>query len=270
MRVTPEESTPPVVIFAGGVGSRLGEHTNTVPKPLVSVGNVPIIYRIMKSYSDFGFDRFVILGGYLFDALKQKIVLDAQGIGDVKVDFATGVIKNLSRGNFNPNWQVTLVNTGLNSETSLRLMLARSFLEDDRRFFLTYGDGLANLDFQAQLHHHIKSEKMATLTAVQTPSKYGHLHIKDGATVGGFAEKPIDDSSWINGGFFVMETKVLDHLEALGNAPLEEGLLPQLATRGELGAYLHKGFWKSMDTPKDKVEFDRLAFNGELPSGLNW
>lgn len=254
----------PVVIFAGGVGSRLGEHTATVPKPLVNVGGEPMLYRIMGLYSKFGFDEFLILGGYLFDVLRSRILTDARGLGNVEVNFGTGEAKSIGEVR-NPDWRVRLLDTGRESETGRRLALASHYLEGSESFFLTYGDGLSDVDFKNQLSEHLKSKKTATVTAVRSPSKYGHLELSEEDNVETFVEKPEDDGPWINGGFFVMQRKVFDHLDSNENEPLESGLLPKLASLGELNAYKHTGFWKSMDSPKDKAELDSLAGSRSLP-----
>lgn len=258
------EKQTPVVIFAGGVGSRLGEHTTTLPKPLVSVGGVPILYRIMDLYSAFGFNDFIILGGYLFDVLRSRLLLDSQGIGNVAIDFGSGKSKPI--GDFGSrSWKIQLIDTGANSETGRRLALAKPYLEGVDSFFLTYGDGLSDVNFDTQLSHHLASKKSATVTAVRSPSKYGHLEISETGEVTEFVEKPADDGPWINGGFFVMDRAVFQYLDVAANKPLEQELLPHLAASGELNAFTHTGFWKCMDSPKDKAELDALANSSSLP-----
>jgi len=258
------EKRTPVVIFAGGVGSRLGEHTTTLPKPLVSVGGIPMLYRIMDLYSGFGFNDFIILGGYLFDVMRSRLLLDSKGVGDVEIDFGSGSSKPIGElGDI--DWKVQLIDTGAKSETGRRLALAEPYLEDADSFFLTYGDGLSDINFEIQLSHHLASKKVATVTAVRSPSKYGHLEISETGDVTEFVEKPSDEGPWINGGFFVMQKKVFQHLDTEANKPLEQGLLPHLAATGELNAFTHSGFWKSMDSPKDKAELDALAESSGLP-----
>lgn len=258
----------PVVIFAGGVGSRLGEHTSTIPKPMVNVGGVPILYRIMASYRSHGFRRFVVLGGYLFEALKSRMLMDSYGVESLEIDFASGRIEASNLGN-QPDWKVTLLNTGIESETERRLAMAKEVLQPYSRFFLTYGDGLSDIDFREQLKAHESSGKLATVTAVRSPSKYGHLEIGKTGQVMSFVEKPAKSEDQINGGFFVMDAEVLALVSEGENIPLERGLLPKLAGKSQLNAYLHEGFWKCMDTPKDKVEFDELAKRGQLPGSLS-
>lgn len=254
----------PVVIFAGGIGSRLGEYTSTIPKPLVTVGGIPILYRIMQGYSKYGFDDFLILGGYLFDILRTRLLADAHGLGDLEINFETAEAKPIGDA-VNPKWNVRLIDTGAESETGRRLALARTHLQGSESFFLTYGDGISDINFEEQYARHKQSGKLATVTAVRSPSKYGHLEISSDGTVGKFVEKPTSDGPWINGGFFVMENSVFRFFDAESNDALEKGLLPALAGERELNSFAHEGFWKSMDSPKDKAELDALARDGQIP-----
>ena len=258
------KSEVPVVIFAGGLGSRLEGHSATVPKPLVSVGGVPILYRIMERYSAFGFNTFLILGGHLVDVLRSRLVGDSKGLGDVEIDFGAGSVRPLAK-EIRRDWHIKLVDTGEDSETGLRLAKASAYLEDSQTIFLTYGDGLSDIDFQLQLENHVASGKLATISAVKSPSKYGHIEISQDNQVSRFVEKPDFDGTWINGGFFVMQTSALKLLDHATNVPLETSLLPELARRGQLNAFCHTGFWRSMDTPKDKAALDVLAKLGHLP-----
>lgn len=258
------EKRTPVVILAGGVGSRLGEHTSMLPKPLVTVGGVPMLYRIMEIYSAFGFNDFIILGGYLFDVMRSRLLIDSQGMGNVAIDFGSGKCSPIGDSGAR-KWKLQLIDTGVDSETGRRLALARPYLEDVDSFFLTYGDGLSDINFETQLSQHLSSKKSATITAVRSPSKYGHIKISEAGAVTEFVEKPIDDGPWINGGFFVMNSTVFQHLDPAENKPLELGLLPHLAASGELNAFPHSGFWKCMDSPKDKAELDALADSSSLP-----
>ena len=259
-----EFQSTPVVIFAGGVGSRLGEHTATLPKPLVTVGGVPILYRIMEQYSRYGFNEFIVLGGYLFDVMRTRLLLDSMGMGDLQFDFSSRTVSPISESG-NRDWRVQLIDTGADSETGLRLSLAQKHLDSSGTFFLTYGDGLSDIDFKSQLKQHLSSNKIATVSAVRSPSKYGHLEISDSGEVTQFVEKPLDHGPWINGGFFVMQSEVFHHLSKDQNVPLEQGLLPNLARLRQLNAYEHSGFWKCMDSPKDKAELDALANSSSLP-----
>ena len=249
----------PVVILAGGLGTRLREETAFRPKPMVEVGGRPILWHIMKIYDHFGHRRFVLPVGYLGDMIKDYFLSYADRHADFTVDTFSG---ELQRHDSPPeSWSVTVVDTGLDTMTGGRVRRLRDHLPG--RFMLTYGDGVADVPLDRLLAFHESHGRLATVTAVRPPSRFGALGL-DGDSVVDFSEKPQAEGGWINGGFFIFERAVLDHL-ADDSTVLEREPLEALARDGQLMAYRHHGFWEPMDTERDRTNLVNLWAEGTAP-----
>ncbi|HLF77528.1 MAG TPA: glucose-1-phosphate cytidylyltransferase [Dehalococcoidia bacterium] len=242
-----------VVILAGGRGSRLGEETSFKPKPMVEIGGRPILWHIMKQYEAHGFDDFVVALGYRGDDIKQWMINQSSMRGDVTVDFRTNEV---TRHEGNPvNWSVSLVETGLNTMTGGRLQRLAPYIGQST-FMMTYGDGVSSLDIGKLLAFHRAHGRLATVTAVRPPARFGHLEFV-GDRVDDFSEKPQAGEGWINGGFYVLEPGVLDYLDG-DDTIWERDPLTRLASDGELMAFRHEGFWQCMDTMREKDLLEEL------------
>ncbi len=248
------------VILAGGFGTRLMEETESRPKPMVEIGGRPILWHIMKIYAAFGINEFVIPLGYKGQLIKQYFAEYHLLASDITIDLADDAVV-MHRRTAEP-WKVTLVDTGLETMTGGRLRRLRDHLPDAEPFCLTYGDGVAALDLRALAAFHGEHGRMATVTAVRPPSRFGALEIEDGQ-VRRFREKPIGDI-WINGGFFILSPKVLDLIDG-DDTVFEAKPLERLASLGELMAHKHEGFWQSMDTLRDKRQLEELWAKGQAP-----
>jgi glucose-1-phosphate cytidylyltransferase len=249
------------VILAGGLGTRLSEETSLKPKPMVEIGGKPILWHILKIYSHFGINEFIICCGYKGYLIKEYFANYFLHTSDVTFHMDDDNRMEVHQRKSEP-WKVTLVDTGEQSMTGGRLGRVRSHLNGES-FCFTYGDGLADVNVQELLAHHRREGAQATLTAVQPPGRYGALHMDD-HTVRHFQEKPDGDNAWINGGFFVLEPAVLDLIEG-DSCSWEADVLPKLATAGALSAYRHKGFWQPMDTLRDRTRLEELWAGGEAP-----
>jgi glucose-1-phosphate cytidylyltransferase len=249
-----------IALLAGGSGTRLAEETDVRPKPMVEIGGKPILWHIMMHYSRYGFDEFVIALGYKGEYIKKWVSDYATLWGDMSVSTDTGVISRHPASR--QNWQVDLVNTGMNSNTGGRIKRLQPWVKNER-FMLTWGDGLSNVDLDALLAFHESHGKLATLTTVRPPARFGHLDF-DGDRVVKFDEKPQASEGWINGAFFVLEPKVFDYIEG-DHTQFEHEPLQNLASDGELMAYRHDGFWQCMDTIRDKRLLERLWDSGSPP-----
>jgi glucose-1-phosphate cytidylyltransferase len=249
-----------VVILAGGLGTRLAPLTAVIPKPMVEIGGVPILGHIMRRYSKFGFNDFVIALGFKGEVIKRYIVDHGLLNGHVKVDFKTGQVESL--GDPEAAWEVELVDTGLEAQTGARLRKLRQCV--DGPFMLTYGDGLANVDISELLEFHREHGRLATLTAVRPLARFGHL-VCDGDRVRRFTEKSQADEGWINGGFFVFEPEVLDFIPDGESISLEIDVLGRLAREQQLMAYRHGRFWQCMDTERDRDVLQSLWDKGDAP-----
>lgn len=241
------------VILAGGLGTRLSEETVHKPKPMVEIGDRPILWHIMKIYSHFGINDFIICTGYKGYLIKEYFANYFLHTSDVSFDLLSNKIEVLKKGA--ENWRVTVIDTGTNSMTGGRLKRVHDYL-DDEPFFFTYGDGVGDVDINATLEHHIASARKATITAVQPPGRFGSLNI-EGEKITSFQDKPEGDGSWINGGFFVLEPSVLDYIES-DSTIWERSPLETLAREGQLSVYKHNGFWSPMDTMRDKIMLNEL------------
>ena len=244
-----------VGILAGGVGSRLSEETEVRPKPMVEIGGKPILWHIMKIYASQGFNDFVIALGYRGEQIKKYVLDYAHLQHDLTVSLRDGSIR-VHQGFEQDDWDVTLVDTKLDTWTGGRIKRLAPHLASDGTFFLTWGDGVADIDLHALLDFHRSHGKLATITAVRPPARFGHLEI-DGDVVTEFSEKPQTGEGWINGAFFVLEPKVIDYIEG-DHTAFEREPLEQLAKDGQLMAYRHEGFWQCMDTLRDKKLLDSL------------
>ena len=252
------------VILAGGYGTRISEESSVRPKPMVEIGGRPIIWHIMKLYEVHGITEFVVCCGYKGEMLKDYFTDYSVWESDLTVDLASGAIEYHRRAT--EQWQVTLVDTGLETMTGGRLARVRDHL-DGQTFCLTYGDGVADVDIAAAIEFHRETGARTTLTAVQPPGRFGALALApEQRFVDGFHEKPAGEGegAWVNGGFFVVEPDVLDVID--GDATVwEREPLERLARQGELAAYRHEGFWQPMDTLRDKMVLERLWDSGEAP-----
>lgn len=249
-----------VVILAGGFGTRFSEETALKPKPMIEIGDKPILWHIMKVYSHYGFNDFVICLGYKGYMIKEWFTNYSLHNSDVTFDLKKNSIK--AHNNGSEPWTVTLVDTGANSMTGGRIRRIKEYV-DNERFMLTYGDGLGDVDIPALIKFHKKQGKIATLTSVVPEGRFGVLSINKKNMVTKFSEKT-DNQSRINGGFFVLEPEVFDYIEG-DETIFEKGPLEKLASEGELSAYPHNGFWKPMDKLYDKKELEKLWESGSAP-----
>jgi len=250
----------PVVLLAGGLGTRLQEETTTRPKPMVEIGGRPILWHIMKHFAHFGQDDFYVACGYMGDFIKNYFLNQYNLAGDLTLDFGRNMVHRAETEV--ESWKVNLIDTGLNTMTGGRLLRLRSFL-DRGTFILTYGDGVSDVDVTQLLDFHHSHGKMATVTAVRPPARFGGL-VMDGDSVSRFTEKPVSGEGWINGGFLVFEPQIFDFLES-DNCSLEANALERVAEIGQLCAYRHDGFWQCMDTLRDKTYLQDLWDRGEAP-----
>jgi glucose-1-phosphate cytidylyltransferase len=254
------------VILAGGLGTRLSEETELRPKPMVEIGGRPILWHIMKIYSHWGFNEFVILTGYKSHVIKDYFINYYTRYSDITIDMATNSVE-IHKHRVEP-WKVTMLYTGQNTMTGGRLLEARDTIGNER-FLLTYGDGVSDVDIPQLIECHEKAGKYVTLTAIQPEMRFGVISIRPDGGIAEFSEKPEgDDGMWISGGFFVMEPQAFDYLSGGAATVLERGPLAQLAADGQLNAYKYRGFWRAMDTLKDKNELSRMWIEGKAPWAL--
>ncbi len=249
------------VILAGGFGTRISEESTLRPKPLVEIGGKPILWHIMKTYAAHGVNEFIICCGYKGYMIKDYFLNYYLHQSDITVDLETNET-HLQRLVAEP-WKVTLADTGKSTMTGGRLKRVYDYVKDEDFFFFTYGDGVADIDVGAQIAHHKAHGKLATITAVQPPGRYGALDL-DGDQVRDFVEKPRGDGGWINGGYFVLSPKVIDYIQD-DETSWEEDPLTRIAQENQLNAYFHKGFWQPMDTLRDKNHLEELWNSGAAP-----
>ncbi|MGE8323464.1 MAG: glucose-1-phosphate cytidylyltransferase [Pseudomonas sp.] len=249
------------VILAGGLGTRISEESHLKPKPMIEIGGKPILWHIMKQYSAHGIHDFVICLGYKGYAIKDFFANYFLHTSDVTFDMRANRMD--VHQNYSEPWRVTLVDTGDDTMTGGRLRRVAKYLEGEEAFCFTYGDGVSDLNIGALVDFHLGHGKLATVTAVQPPGRYGALE-REGNLVHGFSEKPRGDGGWINGGFFVLSPKVIPYIS--GDAmPWEDEPLTTLARQGELMSFEHDGFWHPMDTLRDKNHLEQLWSSGEAP-----
>jgi glucose-1-phosphate cytidylyltransferase len=244
-----------VVILAGGYGTRISEESALKPKPMIQIGGRPILWHIMKIYSHYGLNEFVICLGYKGYMIKEYFANYFMHMSDVTFDIANNEM-HVHRKNAEP-WKITLIDTGEDTMTGGRLLRVRDYV-DDSRFCFTYGDGVSDVNIQALIDQHDKSGDVVTLTAISPPSRFGAIKLTDDGHITEFSEKPNQTNAWINGGFFVMEPEIFDYLKEGDTAVLEGNPMQNLAIDNKLGAYKHAGFWHSMDTLRDKNNLNQL------------
>ncbi len=248
-----------VVVLAGGLGTRLAEETTIRPKPMVEIGGRPLLWHIMKIYAHHGFTDFVVCLGYKGYVIKEYFANYFLHMCDVTFDLAHNQM-TVHHSQAEP-WKVTLVDTGDATQTGGRLKRVAHYLDD--RFLLTYGDGVADVDIARLVAEHDRRGLLATVTGVQPPGRFGALEI-DGDKATGFREKPIGDGGWINGGFFALSRRVLDYIEN-DRTVWEKEPMERLAREGQLGVYLHTGFWQAMDTLRDRSQLEAMWSAGRAP-----
>lgn len=251
-----------VVILAGGFGTRISEESYLKPKPMIEIGERPILWHIMKLYSHYGFNDFVICLGYKGYYIKEYFAHYFLHESDVTFDFANDNQTVTHHHSAEP-WKVTLVNTGLETKTGGRVKRIQRYVQDEP-FMLTYGDGVSNLNIRKLVDFHKLRGRLATVTSVQPSGRFGALELSEEDTVSGFNEKPKGDGSWINAGFFVMQPEIFNYLTD-DDTVLEKDPLEQLAEEGELVAYKHQGFWASMDSMRDKNVLEEFWKTGVAP-----
>lgn len=238
-----------VVILAGGFGTRISEESHLVPKPMIQIGNMPIIWHIMKYYMHFGHNEFIICAGYKQYVIKEFFNNYYLHTSDVTFDFRKSIELKFHESK-SEKWKVTVVDTGLNTMTGGRIKKIKEHLNGED-FLLTYGDGLSDVNINDLINFHYENKSMLTLTAIQPGGRFGSIEIDDSQSVNSFVEKSINAGGWINGGFMIVSNGIFD-LEMVDETVFEKDILPSLAEKKQLSAYKHHGFWQSMDTLRDK------------------
>jgi glucose-1-phosphate cytidylyltransferase len=252
-----------VVLLAGGLGTRISEETTIKPKPMIEIGGKPIIWHIMKIYAKYGFNEFVVCLGYKGHLIKEYFINYFLYNSDITVELEKNVVDVHFTNS--ESFKVTLVDTGLDTNTAGRIKRIQKHVQDET-FMLTYGDGVADIDINELLKFHKASNKLATLTSIQLPGRFGNIETTDNGIVTKFQEKPEGDGVWINGGFFVLEPGIFKYLDGNMDAiQWEKKPLIDIANDGQLSAYRHKGFWKCMDAMRDKIELEELWETQKAP-----
>lgn len=251
-----------VVILAGGRGTRISEETEVLPKPMVEIGGKPMLWHIMKIYSSYGFNEFIICLGYKGYLVKEYFSHYFMHMSDITIDLSNNETKIHTTAS--EPWKITLVDTGLETMTGGRLKKVEKYIGNEA-FLLTYGDGLSDVNINKLVDFHEKSNDCVTLTAIQNAGRFGVLDLDVKSKVTSFLEKPKDEGAWINGGFFVLKPEVFNLVNLEDNIIWERDPLVNLAKIGKLGAYKHNGFWSCMDTLRDKNELERMWQSGRAP-----
>jgi len=250
-----------VVILAGGFGTRISEESQLKPKPMIEIGTMPILWHIMKYYSFYGFNEFIICAGYKQHVIKEWFADYFLHTSDITFDFVKGddvIVHN----KYAEPWKVTVVDTGLNTMTGGRLKRVKEFIGDDT-FFMTYGDGVCDVNIDKTLTYHRRHGKLATITAIQPEGRFGYLDLEEDK-INSFREKNTRDTGWINAGFMVLNPAVLDYISD-DTTMFEREPMERLASEGQMMCYKHRGFWQCMDTLRDKEKLEKLWYGGEAP-----
>lgn len=250
------------VILAGGFGTRLSEATNLIPKPMVEIGGKPILWHIMKTYSHYGVNEFVICCGYKAYIIKEWFANYFLHASDVTFDLSNNKME--LHDCKAENWKVTLVDTGLNTMTGGRIKRVQKYIGNEP-FLLTYGDGVADIDIAKTIDHHTNSGKLLTVTAYKPKGKFGALEINTNGDVTSFTEKPAGDGIWINAGYFICQPEVFDYISNGDLTVFEKEPLENLAKDGQMMSFIHRGFWKPMDTLRDNTELNEMWDNNKAP-----
>ena len=251
-----------VVILAGGIGTRISEESVNKPKPLIEIGFKPIIWHIMKTYSHYGLNDFIICCGYKGYLLKEYFANYYMHNSDVTINLSNNDLQ-INKANVEP-WKINLIDTGENTMTGGRILRIKNLLKNDENFCLTYGDGLSNVNIKKLLDFHKKNKKIATITVVKPSGRYGKISLGSNNKVENFHEKPEGDGSWVNGGFFVFNKKIFDFLKKDSDI-LEQGPIQKISKKKQLIAFRHSGFWKAMDTLNDKKYLEDLWLKNKCP-----
>jgi glucose-1-phosphate cytidylyltransferase len=253
-----------VVILAGGLGTRLAEETGVRPKPMVEIGGKPILWHIMKIYEHHGFNDFVICLGYKGHLIKEYFINYFLYNSDITVEVNSNKLS--VHYTSSETFKVTLVDTGITTNTAGRIKKIKPYLNEGETFMLTYGDGVSDININELIHFHKTHKKIATLTSIQLPGRYGAIQIGDNDVVTHFQEKKDTENIWVNGGFFVLEPSVFDYLHGdMDEVQWEKKPLEAITNDGQLTSYRHAGFWKSMDALRDKIELEDLWQSGNAP-----
>ena len=250
-----------VVILAGGFGTRIAEESQRIPKPMIEIGEKPILWHIIKEYSYYGFNEFIICLGYKQQVIKDFFSNYYLNNSDITFDMEKNDI--IVHKTCSEPWKITLIDTGYNTMTGGRLKRIKDYIGNET-FLMTYGDGVCDINIKDLVKYHKKHKKLATVTAIQPGGKFGALSISDSNEITSFVEKSKEDGGWINGGYMVLEPKVFDYIKGDETA-FEKEPLETLAKEGQLVAYKHDGFWQCMDTLKDKMYLESLIYNNEAP-----
>ncbi len=251
-----------VVILAGGLGTRISEESHLKPKPMIEIGGQPILWHIMKEYSHYGFNEFIICAGYKQHVIKEFFDEYYLHRSDITFDFSNENSKVIHNNMAEP-WKVTIVDTGLNTLTGGRIKRVKEYIGDET-FMLTYGDGVCDVDIREVLEFHRKGGKLATMTAIQPGGRFGTLEIRRDNVIERFAEKRKEDGGWSNGGYMVLEPQVIDYIEG-DRTTFEREPLERLSAEGQLQAYKYNGFWQCMDTMRDKQQLEELLEENKAP-----
>lgn len=251
------------IILCGGLGTRLSEETDAIPKPMVKINGTPILENVMRCYLKFGFEKFILAAGYKSEIIKQYFLNYEIKNADVIIDKRNKVTKIKKK--IQNTWSVKIIDTGVNAQTGARIKYIKKFLDkENENFFMTYGDGIGNIDIKKLLAFHLKHKKIATMTIVRPQARFGHIKIK-GNSIIKFKEKDRLSEGWINGGFFVLNKKIFKYINNKQNCIFEKEPLEFLAKKKQLMAYKHNGFWHPMDTLRDKRNIELLGKKGIPP-----